>query len=195
MEHTPISALPVEAVICCCNHTAHPARLRNATVINFLPINENFELLLPNLLVGAHMQLEVFPGRLWEQSWPTKTGSNGMRVHHAAGLTQRCASHPSCSSSGLTWQHPAGSAQPAGANAACRGTCGPSAPGTVPGISGGAAPSREASPAPGPRLSTVKQRLRTKQTSCKYLKYVEARRGGATADPERGGDETRAGKN
>lgn len=112
-EHTPISALPVEAVICCCNHTAHPARLRNATVINFLPINENFELLLPNLLVGAHMQLEVFPARLWEQSWPTKTGSNGMRMHHAAGLTQRCASPPSCSSSGLAWQHPAGSAQPA----------------------------------------------------------------------------------
>lgn len=94
MEHTPISALPVEAVICCCNHTAHPARLRNTTIINFLPINENFELLLPNLLVGAHMQLEVFPARLWEQSWPTKTGSNGMRVHHAAGLTQRCASPP-----------------------------------------------------------------------------------------------------
>lgn len=30
-----------------------------------------------------------------------------MRVHHAAGLTQRSASPPSCSSSGLTWQHPA----------------------------------------------------------------------------------------
>lgn len=112
-----------------------------------------------------------------------------MHDPHAAGLTQRSASPPSCCSSGLTWQHPAG------ANAPWRGMYRPSAPRTIPGISGGAAPSREASPAPGPQLSTGKQWLRTKQTSCKYLKYVEARGGGATADHERGGDETRAGNN
>lgn len=68
MEHTPTPALPGEAVVCYCNHTAHPARLRNATVINFLPVNENFELPLPSLLVGAHRQLEVIPALLWEQS-------------------------------------------------------------------------------------------------------------------------------
>lgn len=68
MEHTPTSALPGETVICYCNHTAHPTCLRNATSINFLPINKNLELLLPNLLVGAHVQLEVLPAPLWEQS-------------------------------------------------------------------------------------------------------------------------------
>lgn len=68
MEHTPTSALPGKTVICYCNHTAHPAHLRNATVINFLLINKNSELLLPNPLVGAHMQLEAFPAPLCEQS-------------------------------------------------------------------------------------------------------------------------------
>lgn len=41
LEHAPTSALALEAVIYCRNHMAHAARLRNATVTDFLPINGN----------------------------------------------------------------------------------------------------------------------------------------------------------
>lgn len=85
MEHTPTSALPGETVICYCNHTAHPTCLQNATGINFFPINKNLELLLPNLLVGAHVQLEVLPA----PQRPDR--SKGMHVQHPAGLSQRSA--------------------------------------------------------------------------------------------------------
>lgn len=107
IEHTPTSAIPGEVVICYCNHTAHPARLTNATVINFLPTNENFELLLPSPLVGAHMQLEVFPAPLWEQSGPHKTQIQWDACPPRCRAHPKSASPPSCSSSGLTWQHPA----------------------------------------------------------------------------------------
>lgn len=153
IEHTPTSAIPGEAVICYCNHTAHPARLTNATVINFLPTNENFELLLPSPLVGAHLQLEVFPAPLWEQSGPHKT-----QIQWDA-CPPRCRAHPKSASPQLLLlgAHLAASRSPAGANATWRGTCRPSAPRTMAGISAGAAPSRGESAAPGPQLSTVKQ--------------------------------------
>lgn len=92
---------------CYCNHTAHPSRLRNATIINFLPTNENFELLLPSPLVGARMQLEVFPAPLREQSDPHKAQIQWDACPPGCRAHPKSASPPSCSSSGLTWQHPA----------------------------------------------------------------------------------------
>lgn len=85
------------------------------------------------------------------------------------------------SSPGLTWQHPGRQSR------YLEKDLPPISARTSPGISGGAAP--------GPTAQHSQAVTQDKTNQLQIFEVCEARRGGATADHERGGDETRAGNN